>query len=488
MTRNEKEKAVIIGSGLGGLECGYILARSGYEVTVLEQAAVPGGCMQSYKRGGLSFDTGFHYVGGLNEGGSLRWLAEYFNLTDLPWEKLESECSEELIIGSSTYHIPSGHDNYINYLSSLFPHEREGIIKFVSTLKNIGDSIQMLLDEGHYAELFGISAYSFLCECIKDERLRAIIAGASMRMDTDFNTIPLYVFGQIHNSFIQSIWRLKGGGETIVNRLIEDINMLGGEVVTSARVTRVKEDFGRIASVITEDGREYEADIVISDIHPVALLDILNGSESISKLFRQRINRLKESHGAFTVSIKLKPDTIPYVKHSIHIHKSFSSVWHRDNDRIESMMLSFGVPEDGNYATTLDLIIPSRCEEWEDYGGTVGHREEGYNLRKEELARECIALAETRIHGLSDAIERYWTSTPLTYRDYTMSPKGSAFGIKKDFHNPLATMISPRTPISNLLMTGQSLNLHGVLGVSATSLITCANVIGKEKIKREFGI
>ena len=60
-----KYDVIIIGSGLGGLECGYILARQGKRVLILEQGNQPGGCLQSYKRKGMSFDTGFHYVGGL---------------------------------------------------------------------------------------------------------------------------------------------------------------------------------------------------------------------------------------------------------------------------------------------------------------------------------------------------------------------------------------------------------------------------------------
>ena len=61
-------EAVIIGSGLGGLECGLLLARSGYRVTVLEKGRQAGGCLQTFVRGGRRFDTGFHYVGGLGPG------------------------------------------------------------------------------------------------------------------------------------------------------------------------------------------------------------------------------------------------------------------------------------------------------------------------------------------------------------------------------------------------------------------------------------
>ena len=53
-----KYDVIIIGSGLGGLECGYILARHGRRVLLLEQGAQPGGCLQSYRRREQAFDTG----------------------------------------------------------------------------------------------------------------------------------------------------------------------------------------------------------------------------------------------------------------------------------------------------------------------------------------------------------------------------------------------------------------------------------------------
>ena len=38
----------------------------------------------------------------------------------------------------------------------------------------------------------------------------------------------------------------------------------------------------------------------------------------------------------------------------------------------------------------------------------------------------------------------------------------------------------------NLLMTGQSLNLHGMLGVSMTSVLTCAEIIGMSALASEI--
>ena len=44
----------------------------------------------------------------------------------------------------------------------------------------------------------------------------------------------------------------------------------------------------------------------------------------------------------------------------------------------------------------------------------------------------------------------------------------------------MLTLLTPKTPVPDLFLTGQNLNLHGVLGVSMTSFFTCAEIIGME--------
>ena len=56
-----KYDIAIIGSGLGGLTCGAMLAKSGKRVIVLEQHNIVGGCATCFKRKGMLIDAGLHY-------------------------------------------------------------------------------------------------------------------------------------------------------------------------------------------------------------------------------------------------------------------------------------------------------------------------------------------------------------------------------------------------------------------------------------------
>jgi phytoene dehydrogenase-like protein len=59
----------VIGAGIGGLTAAALLARRGYQVTVYDQAIIPGGCASTFSRRGFTFDVGATQVAGLEVGG-----------------------------------------------------------------------------------------------------------------------------------------------------------------------------------------------------------------------------------------------------------------------------------------------------------------------------------------------------------------------------------------------------------------------------------
>lgn len=73
-----KQRCVVIGSGLGGLSCGAVLSSNGYDVTVLEQQSQIGGCLQCFNRRGIKFETGMHFIGSADHGQVLDRLLRFF--------------------------------------------------------------------------------------------------------------------------------------------------------------------------------------------------------------------------------------------------------------------------------------------------------------------------------------------------------------------------------------------------------------------------
>ncbi|HID03355.1 MAG TPA: NAD(P)/FAD-dependent oxidoreductase [Desulfobacterales bacterium] len=82
MTEARTGKVLIIGSGIGGLSTAIILAKSGFDVTVLEKNRKPGGLLRSFTRDGIGCEVGVHYLGSLGKGQVLRKFFDYLGVTD----------------------------------------------------------------------------------------------------------------------------------------------------------------------------------------------------------------------------------------------------------------------------------------------------------------------------------------------------------------------------------------------------------------------
>lgn len=489
------KRVVIIGSGLGGLECAYILAKQGLAVTVLEKEHQTGGCLQTFMRGGQRFDTGFHYVGGLGSNESLRPLFDYFHLMDLPWQRLDDDCFDEVVFGNQSYAFAQGHEHFVETLAAAFPHQRKQLQDYIALLTEVGNRIFDSLaprdvDAFYSQSLFAKSAWGWLSQTITDPTLRQVLSGTSLKLELDRDRLPLYVFAQINNSFIQSAWRLRGGGSLIADRLTEQIRQMGGEVRTRAEVTELIETDGLITHVLVNGEERIPCDYVISDAHPAVTLDLVRESKVLRGIYRRRIAGLRNSIGMFTLNLRLKDNTLPYLNRNIYVHEAGADLWSPQPDHVRSALVHFYAPERaGDYAHAIDIMCPLSLSSLpQPAGDRPMHRTPDYDAFKQAKATECLRFVSQRLPHLADAISDSWTSTPLTYQHYTATKDGSAYGITKDWQSPMTTVLTPRTPIPNLLLTGQSLNLHGVLGTSMTSLFTAAELIGKETIRKELNI
>lgn len=487
---------IIIGSGLGGLICAHILASEGHHVLILEREAQPGGCLQSYRRQGLNLDTGFHYIGGIDEGEPLHRIFGMLGLLKLPWVRLDIDCFDRIHIAGRSFDLAQGRRNFVDHLCEYFPSERKALTDLINVLR---ESTEHQLDalrpgmesEGinvlpaAFAKPLSTPAWEYLNQTFHDELLIDVLSGNAIRAELRKDTLPLFTLAHINSSYVKSSWRLKGSGNLIVQSLINDIRANGGGIKCNAEVRRIVEKDGRIVAAECADGTRYEAELFVSDAHPAVTYGLITDSKLIRPALRHRLARMQNTYGILTVSLVIKDGTLAYRNHNDYVYAR-PNLWDNfEKDHpVSGVMVSYRVPEDGSgHVRIIDLLTPVDWEECSQWTGTrVGKRGNNYEAWKQRKADECVSLAETVVPGLRECIEAQYVSSPLTYRDYTLTPQGSAYGLRKDCNNAMFTVLSPRTPEPNLLLTGQSLMLHGVEGVTITALLTCAEVIGRKRI------
>ncbi len=486
-----KYDVIVIGSGLSGLQSAYILSKEGYNVCLVEKQRVLGGCLQTFKRCGAVFDTGMHYIGGLDKGQVLHRFFSYFNLNNrLKLKRLDEDGYDIVRYNDREYKFAMGYDRFADTMLGYFPGESKALNDYVGQLQKIRKSVDIynLRDfsdtNSEYFKFFGMGVEPYMKSITTDDNLRNVMAGTSPLYAGVRDRSPLYLHMMIHSSFIEGAYRFVDGGGQLSDLLRDSILSLGGTILTNSRVSHINTDKNLVTGIVINEEEVLEADHYISAIHPKSLLSIMDRN-AFKPAYHNRIFDNEETYGMFSVYLVMKESAYPYINHNYYNY-AIPDIWDASNynpdDWPTGYMLHFS-PVSENEAYT-NAIIVNLIMRWDEMlpwvNTTVENRGDAYREFKQRKAEKVMDLLERDFPGIKAATKHIYTSTPLTYRDYTGTWEGSVYGIIKDYHNPLKSMILPRTRISNLLLTGQSTSIHGVVGVTIGSILTCSELLGKQ--------
>ena len=486
-------KCVIIGSGLGGLLTAFLLSREGLQVTVLEKYRKFGGCLQTFKRDRFTFDTGMHYIGNLEPGQSLYNYWKYFGLSDrLDMLKMDENGFDKISYLGTEYPLAQGFDNFREQLIPYFPDEDIVLKTYTSMLPEIASAhplYNLELPAGssgdHYQSILASSYLANLSSAIRHPasgiRLTDILAGNNFLYAGNPATTPLSQFGLINHSFISSSWRLVGGSQQVADILVEGIRSNGGQVLPKKNVMKINKKGGSF-HVSVKDGEVFVADQVVSNIHPAATLELLDGI-TVPKAYQERIRSLPNSVSVFSIYLGLKPGAFPFLNYNLY-HYRTDYIWSAlpsQGDEWPTSFLFMTPPEkdQGKFASTAVIMSTMLFDELKTWDKSdSGAREKSYFVYKAKKAKQLLELVYTKFPDLKEAVATIDISTPLTWRDYTGTPQGSMYGIVKDASNPQKTTVFPKTKIPGLFFTGQNVNLHGALGVTIGAVMTCGEMLG----------
>ena len=489
---------IIIGGGLGGLTCGVMLSKEGLNVCVVEQHSVIGGCLQSFTRNGCILDTGMHYVGSLNEGQIMHQYFKYFGIVDkLRLQKLDESGFDHFhFLDGANYCHAMGYERFVDVLSSQFPNERENLQSFAKILQNVGKMISPdILRNGRISnggmEYMSISAYDTISNYIKNDNLRRVLAGNCGLFAGNKQTTSLYEYGMITHSNIEGAYAFADGSQQMADLLANEIRANGGEVLLNSKVSKIVLDTDKVDSLELSSGDKLYSKWTISSIHPSVTFSLLDNNTVYKKAFFTRINSMLNTYGLFTTYLLLKPNSVRYINQNHYLFNN-PDVWENTGYykgyNIPSTLLCMQPNYGSEYTKVITLLTPmslSGCEQWAN--STIKNRSEDYREFKRKYSEAVIDFVSCYYPDIRSSIERIYTASPLTYRDYTSTPQGSAYGIIKDCRNPMVTLLPAKTRISNLLLTGQSLNIHGCLGTSVSAAITCSEILGLEYLSKKIG-
>ena len=497
LNRMHRQKVVIIGSGLGGLSCGVILAKNGYEVLVLEQARQIGGCLQCFTRHGVKFETGMHFIGSASEGQTINKLMRYLEIEGrVKLSPLDPDRYDVVGLNGKKYKFPMGKEAFITRMSEYFPGQADNIARYYELIEKIANasplkSLQAKDNGDGLLTTYQLKSVNEVIDSIiTDPLLSKVLAGNLPLYAAEADKTPFSTHAFIMDFYNSSAYRVVGGSDCVAEALRDTIVRYGGQVVAGSRVTKIVCDGEKAVGVEVKDEEFIPCDYILSDAHPVRTLELLD-TDMIRRAFRKRINSIPQTVGCFSVYLHFKENTLPYMNYNYYGYNT-DTPWGCENYTDEDwpkgfLYMHFCHEYSPRYGQTGVILSYMRMEEVERWRGTqVGHRGQEYEQLKRRKAEQLISSLGNHCPETVGNIAHYYTSTPLTYLDYTGTVDGSMYGNAKDISSGAAGRVPHRTKIPNLFQTGQNINSHGMLGVMVGTIVTCGELVGAETIYRQI--
>ena len=209
------KKCVIIGSGLGGLSTGVILAKNGFEVLILEQGAQTGGCLQCFQRGGVKFETGMHFVGSLEDGQVLSNYLNYLEIKDkVAFSPLDSEGYDVVSLCGERFAFPKGRKAFVERFAQRFPSQRENLEHYCDLVEQVASlspyrNLQQGENHNRFIDnkLLSESLSEVIDQTITDPLLREVLVGnlslyAAQKEKTPYLTSSISVHSPLRWSYL----------------------------------------------------------------------------------------------------------------------------------------------------------------------------------------------------------------------------------------------------------------------------------------------
>lgn len=465
---------------------GALLAKEGYKVTILEKNAIIGGGLQTFKRRGVSFPTGMHIFGGFQEGGNLRKLFEYLCVMDqIALRRMDEEATDvvTLIDSGTTYRLPRGKERFVAYLSTMFPTEKEQIKAYIDKLFELSEEENLFhlretpADHTTHSDDFLDSVERLRNQYITEPKLKALLGYLTSLFGGDEQTTPAYIHALLSTLHINGTYQFVGESQQLADALEKVIENAGGQVVANEEVVKIAVENRQVLGVFTKNGKCYQAENYISDVHPDMLLRIIDDG-AFPTAFKNRVSEIPETVSSFKVFVKFKEGAFPYLNHAHFLHAQQESTWPR-----ELMFVTPPQENQGDFAQTMVIISSmefGQVMRWENT--RTSHRGEAYESWKQAMTDKVLVRMKQLYPGFCDKIDFVFAASPLTIRDFYGNKEGSNYGFQKDSRNLILSQMSVTTKVKNLFLTGQNVNIHGLCGVSLTAIETAEALVGRNAI------
>jgi phytoene dehydrogenase-like protein len=487
------KKIAIIGSGIGGLIAGNLLAKKGHQVTIFEAHSSPGGYTAGFWRNGFYFESGtFSFEASeivfkvMEKIGVRDKIAFIRQKTRMKADRFDA--------------APETYAEFKEMLYQAYPEEKERQDRFFKEVDKLVAATRPFMARSSlwaktaaglqlpllYKKYMHLSMSQFVGKYFeKDSRLYRHWIGMV------YPEMSALMIGGAMVSFIEDYWTVKGGMQSWADVLADNFKKLGGEIKLNTYIDKIITTRGKATGVAS--GKEhFAADEVISACdYKQTFLKLLDDQSLLTTRQSRKIERAAVSESFVMVYLGLKISNEQLLKIMQVPHLSFFDekpgldITDDADDKFfekNSICLyspSLLDPKLSPAGKSMLMIAAMAPPDWMENWGCGDQQK--YRVLKEMAKKAMISKAEKIIPGLRGMIEYEDAATPLTYERFTHNTCGATSAWswnpeKKFYPNIMGTKIG--TPVANLYIGScWACQMGGIPG-AISAAIKCANKIG----------
>jgi phytoene dehydrogenase-like protein len=503
----DRYDVAIVGSGIGGLTAGALLAKRGLEVLVVEQHYLPGGACTVLRRDRVTFDAAVGMMFGFGESG--------FSPHRFVMNSIEEEIDifphpnlYRMTINGKHLTFWRDFERFFDELVGFFPRAKDELRALYDHLFDIHDNVMPrggvvvppteaplpspdrppAADPENTRRLLDLltgNTEDIVKQFISDPEVLAFfnMLTCSYCYTTAAETPAILSAAMFVDNHEGGIFYPCGSTQMLPNKLEKSIEEHGGRVITRHLVAEILISDGKARGVRLDDGTEIAADRVLSNATVWNLYRKLVKPEHFAPERLEWVESLVPTFGSVVLYLWVDEEVIPEDTPPIlFLIEDMHDITGND---ITIFLSSVGDPSicpPGTHSFT--VVQPSQVE-WPRPWDPDFDRE-AYERLKQREAEKLLDQVETEFPTVRKHIRRMEVGTPTTIERFLLKEKGAVGGPKQMMGQELMKRLHARSEWENLYHCGDS-TVMGV-GISATTIsgVGAANMVLRDLEREEY--
>jgi phytoene dehydrogenase-like protein len=458
---------IVVGSGIGGLSAGALLAKAGKKVLVLEREEQAGGNLHSQQYGDYVLDAAMHILGG----GCGSTVESEYGVIDslLQLLGIRQECNFLRVSPIYTAVFP---DFRLQAPLGLDPFQHEHARRFPTQEKYIRDLLvlcaqtrqelrayplalsfwDLLLFPNLFPSLYRYARAPLTCvldEYLTDPRLKSAFSAMWLHLGLPPSRVSFLSWAVSMVNYIEEgAFYCRGSLQKMIDAFVEAVQRNDGQVLLETPVQRIVVEDEQVRGVLLGTGQRIQSPIVISNADVLQTFETLVGYEHLPAAHVTKIRKLKPSLSSCVISVATDLD-LPQLGLS-HEMLMFTH-WDHDETYADIMegrpsgitmhvpsMIDPSLAPPGEHILSISALVPARiAARWSD--------------EKHSYTEAMLGLAEAMIPDLQNHIS---TVAGGPSRIMHVGIKEPACGWEPSPEHVEEKQLGHETPIRGLYLSG----------------------------------